>query len=135
MRENNNWLEFAYEDLEMAELALDNNIYNQVCFHSQQAVEKSLKGYLKNMGILPPKTHKLVDIISLIKEDLLDDLKKEQIILLDRFYIPTRYPDALPGTLPDGLPTEKDAKEALNLAKEIVEIINPDYALNIANDL
>lgn len=34
------WLEFARQDLQMAVLALDEGIYNQVCFHSQQRVEK-----------------------------------------------------------------------------------------------
>jgi HEPN domain-containing protein len=43
--------------------------------------------------------------------------------LLDRFYIPTRYPDALPGTLPEGMPAQKDAEEALNLARETLEVI------------
>ena len=30
------WINFASEDLRMAELALNEGIYNQVCFHSQQ---------------------------------------------------------------------------------------------------
>ena len=38
------WLIFAHQDLRMAELALDEGIYNQVCFHSQQCVEKAIKG-------------------------------------------------------------------------------------------
>jgi len=33
--------------------------------------------------------------------DLRDDLMQ-----MDAFYIPTRYPDALPGSLPEGLPDE-----------------------------
>ena len=37
------WLEFAREDVQMAELALDADVYNQVCFHAQQCVEKCLK--------------------------------------------------------------------------------------------
>jgi HEPN domain-containing protein len=38
-------------------------------------------------------------------------------------YIPTRYPDALPGTLPEAMSTQKDAEEALNLAHETLEVI------------
>jgi HEPN domain-containing protein len=37
------WFEFARQDLQMAELALHEGIYNQVCFHSQQCVENQLK--------------------------------------------------------------------------------------------
>jgi len=42
---------------------------------------------------------------------------------LDRFYIPTRYVDALPGILPTGEPTQEDAEEALRDAKAIVAAI------------
>ena len=34
---------------------------------------------------------------------------------LDRYYLPTRYPDALPGMAPEGLPTRQDAEEAAML--------------------
>lgn len=36
---------------------------------------------------------------------------------------PMRYPDALPGTLPDRNPTEKDAKMLLNLAEKILTLV------------
>ncbi len=48
-------------------------------------------------------------------ETLLDDCKK-----VDRYYIPARYPEALPGSLAEGgLPGSEDAKEALEIAEEI----------------
>jgi hypothetical protein len=40
-----------------------------------------------------------------------------------RFYIPTRYPDALPGTLSDSLPGLRDAQEALVTAQQTLERI------------
>ena len=45
---HNRWLVFAQQDLQMAELAYQEGIYNQVCFHSQQCIEKCLKGILAN---------------------------------------------------------------------------------------
>ena len=33
------WLEFARQDLQMAELAFHEGIYNQVCFHSHQCID------------------------------------------------------------------------------------------------
>jgi HEPN domain-containing protein len=54
------WLEFAHQDLQMAELALPEGIYNQVCFHSQQCVEKCIKGLLANLGKITPRTHSIV---------------------------------------------------------------------------
>ena len=44
----NRWLVFAREDLRMAELALAEGIFNQVCFHAQQCVEKAIKSWLNN---------------------------------------------------------------------------------------
>jgi len=45
------------------------------------------------------------------------------IQLLDRFYIPTRYPDALPGSLPEGLPNRDDAAEALAVARQVLDTV------------
>jgi len=118
--EGRNWIEFASEDLKIAELALHERVYNQACFHSQQCVEKALKGLIAFRGRIHPQTHKLADIFSILFEKTFDDLKND-ILLLDRFYIPTRYPDALPGNLPQGLPTEIDAQEALRVAKIVLE--------------
>ncbi len=114
------WIDFAYEDLRMAELALKEKIYNQVCYHSQQGVEKALKGFIEFKGGIHPQTHKLADILPLIFENPFADIKDE-ILLLDRFYIPTRYPDALPGGLSEGLPNEKDGEEAIKVARMVFE--------------
>ena len=42
---------------------------------------------------------------------------------MDLFYIPTRYPDAFPGSLPDGLPDINEAKDALDLAGEVLKLV------------
>src|SRR3972149_7110635 len=89
------WIDFAGEDLLVAELTLKEGINNQVCFHSQQCVEKVLKGFIIFKGKIHPQSHKLADILSKIPKSPFDDLRDE-ILLLDRFYISTRYPDALP---------------------------------------
>jgi HEPN domain-containing protein len=44
------WLSFARQDLRVAELALSEDIFNQVCFHAQQCVEKAIKGWLEQQG-------------------------------------------------------------------------------------
>jgi len=33
------WLDFARDDLRMAQLAMHDCLFNQVCFHAQQAAE------------------------------------------------------------------------------------------------
>ncbi|MGB9873168.1 MAG: HEPN domain-containing protein [Anaerolineae bacterium] len=121
MSESERWLVFANEDLRMGELAMSEAIYNQVCFHAQQCAEKAVKALLAHQGHPPPRTHRLGDLLSLLDPNPLGDLTFE-LQLLDRFYIPTRYPDALPGALPEGLPDRQDAQQALDLARQILEL-------------
>jgi len=45
------------------------------------------------------------------------------IQLLDRFYILTRYPDALPGSLAEGLSTHGDAVEAMEVARLVLKTV------------
>lgn len=103
MREAERWPAFARDDLRIAELAMNEGIYNQVCFHSEQCVEKVLKAWLASKDKRIPRTHRMADLLTLIPADVLKDMA-EEILLLDRFYIPTRYPDALPGSLEQGMP-------------------------------
>ncbi|MFA4889349.1 MAG: HEPN domain-containing protein [Candidatus Omnitrophota bacterium] len=121
---SNNWFEFAKEDSRMAEVALSEQIYNQVCFHCQQAAEKILKGYLLSRNQDVPKTHFLDELLNLCAhiDKTFEDLR-EYCATLDDYYIPTRYPDALPGILPEGLPNDKDALEALNFAEKIKQFV------------
>ena len=114
------WLALARQDLRMAELAFAEGIYNQVCFHAQQCAEKAIKGWLEQGGQTPPRTHRMADLLTLLPSNLMGELS-DALGLLDRFYIPTRYPDALPGMLPEGLPGPQDAQEALDVAKQALE--------------
>jgi HEPN domain-containing protein len=79
-----------------------------------------LKAWLHSLGTLPPKTHQLSLLLDLLPDSILPDLRLE-ITLLDRFYIPTRYPDAVAGALPQGLPSVSDAQEALDVARTVFE--------------
>ncbi len=122
MNEGERWLFFARQDLRMAELALTDELYNQVCFHAQQCAEKALKAWLVHQGKTPPRTHSLSDLLSLLDPNPVAEIALE-IQLLDRFYIPTRYPDALPGSLVEGLPDVQDAEQSLRLAGQTLERI------------
>lgn len=114
------WLFFARQDIQMAEFAMKEEMYNQACFHAQQCAEKALKGLLAYQGKRPPRIHQLTDLLNLLKPNLLKNISQD-IRLLDRFYVPTRYPDALPGDLPEGLPDREDAEEALGTARKVLQ--------------
>jgi HEPN domain-containing protein len=119
MKESERWLLFAHQDLRMAEMAMEEGLYNQVCFHAQPCAEKAIKGLLAHQRKIPPRTHRLADLLGLFEPDPFAEDRIE-IQLLDRFYLPTRYPDALPGSLPEGLPDAGDAQEALTIAGKVL---------------
>ena len=112
------WIDFAREDLEVAELALGKEIYNQSCFHAQQGIEKALKAFLKTRQAVIPKIHGLSELVSLCRsyDDSFAELE-DTCAKLDPYYIPTRYPDLFPGAGPCGLPTRQEAEEAVSLLK------------------
>lgn len=116
------WVYFARENLQMAEIAVREGIWNQACFNAQQCVEKMLKAVLADRESPVPRTHSMADLMELIADNRFDDIAAD-IRALDRFYIATRYPDALPGALPEGLPGSDEAGEALELAKRVASIV------------
>lgn len=71
-----------------------------------------------------PRVHKLVDL--LVECEVLDStfgVYRADCIVVDQYYIPTRYPDGVPGGLAGGLPGETEAREALNAADEVFRFV------------
>ena len=66
------WLNAAGDDLITIENLLDNPILtNIVAFHSQQAIEKSIKAIIEEFGIVFAKTHNLQTLLIRIEEVIL----------------------------------------------------------------
>jgi len=87
-----------------------------IAFHSQQAIEKSLKALLESKGQEIPKIHSLHRLFDLCKEI---DVNDENIVTtLDSLYIESRYPGDL-GLLPYGKPTLDDASGFYEFARQI----------------
>ena len=118
------WLFFAESDMKLAESAIDKAIYHLACFHAQQAAKKYLKAYLAQKGLTIPKVHSLKELYEFLQPHV-SELEQflESLRVLDQYYIPTRYPDALPGTLPEGLPTKEHAEKALSDVKKLSDFI------------
>jgi len=122
MKYPNDWFDYANDDIEAGEILLREGKHNLACFHSQQAAEKALKGFLAHTIEDYPRIHNLRELLSecLVVYDSFNDMKL-QIVTLNQFYAPTRYPDASVGSLPSGLPNMSTAKKALMYAKEIFD--------------
>lgn len=124
------WLERATEDLVVARLLLDEKHFSHVCFLSQQSMEKAIKALLLHLTGAYPRTHRLVDLLTeaaTSEQSLLNLLADCAIV--DQYYIPTRYPDSIPGGLATGLPGKVEAKEAVEIAQRLLAAITPKLPL------
>lgn len=119
------WLERAADDLAVGKLVIKRGFTAHACFLAHQAFEKSLKAYLIKSRTGYPRTHRLVDLVQeCIPFDRTFANLVDGALILDQYYIPTRYPDATPGTLPQGLPSTKQAREALTAAEKAYKLVN-----------
>ena len=116
------WLQHARDDLKFAFLGLKNNFYTQVCFLSQQVIEKSLKGALVAFDRPYPKSHNLRELAKKLPELSLKDYIGS-ITIIDSYYTPIRYPDTSAGMKSSGPPNKKEAKQAYDTAKEIYNYV------------
>lgn len=124
------WIAQAKEDLSVAELLSRESKFAQSCFYSQQAVEKALKG-LWFFFDREPWGHSICRLIEeLDREPQHSILMKmhEDAQLLDRFYIPTRYPNGLPELIPQEAYGIRDAKGGLSAAKRIIKFITGEIS-------
>ena len=116
------WFEFAERDLDSCRKLLEGKLCANACFHAQQAVEKALKGLLLYRGKSIPKIHNLPELFVLLEEAALASYR-DAIDVLNKYYIPTRYPDLIGGDEPSWFSDENEARNALARAQEITETV------------
>ncbi|MBT9131098.1 MAG: hypothetical protein DDT42_01922 [candidate division WS2 bacterium] len=93
-------------------------------FLYQQAAEKALKAFLFSRGEEELFTHSVKELIdiALSYDKAFEGIKSAKD--LDRYYIPTRYPNGLAGNVPSEFfdkPEECEAAQAL--AKSVIELV------------
>ncbi len=115
------WLEQAEADLYSAKVLLENNIYHTTCFIAQQVAEKALNAYLYASGEYIVTGHSVTSLCSwAIEYDQDFSILQDDISLLDGYYIPTRYPNGLPDSIPAKVYNKKTAEEAYKLAEKTI---------------
>lgn len=90
------WFARADDDLSLVKLILDKKTGspNLACFHTQQAAEKYLKGYLAYHEKHVRKIHDLEALLEYCKEiDSTFENVRKDAQYLSQFYIESRYPD------------------------------------------
>jgi HEPN domain-containing protein len=112
------WLAQAENDLAFAEVGLREGFFAQACFVCQQAGEKAL-GYLRGDRVV--LGHSLVELLASVadREAVVPEIR-EGAQQLDQYYVPTRYPNGLPGGVPAEVFTGRQAEEAVAIARRIV---------------
>lgn len=122
--EGRRWLEQARADLHGAKVLFDHQVYHITCFISQQAAEKAIKAYLYARGEEIVTGHSVSALCAWAEDyDKGFSSLREEISLLDSFYIPTRYPNGLPDGIPAKVFTRKPAGEALQMAEKAISFV------------
>ncbi len=117
------WLRQARNDLDLAQLARENGFLAQSCYYASQGAEKALRGALLELGIEPPHTHVLNDLVRRLEGAGLDirELRELPLRSLSRMSIQSRYP--LDATPPSDLFDPVDADQALSIAHQVLRIV------------
>jgi HEPN domain-containing protein len=95
------WLEQAEADRRGAQLLFDGGSYHLACFVAQQVAEKAIKAYIYAKGEEFVIGHS-VEVLCRWAAKFDSDFEKlrESVAPLDGYYIPTRYPNSLPDSIP-----------------------------------
>ncbi len=121
-KQSERWLRQAEYDLKEAKRSLGAKSYAYAAFFAEQSAQKSLKAFLIYSGQRYVNVHSVGELARLSAEK---DKRFSSLIesgkILDRHYLATRYPDALPEP---AIPAEsyilEDAEEAVKIAENIL---------------
>lgn len=122
--EGRRWLDQALADLDDARAVAGLGRHNVACFLCQQAAEKAVKAFLVLRGEEAIWGHSVADLCDRAAgldpafRELADDAAS-----LDLLYIPTRYPNGLPGGLPSRAFHRDDAERAIARAQSIIAAV------------
>ena len=117
------WVKQAHNDLALARLAKDNSFMAQACYLASQSADKALKGALLELGIEPPHTHVLNDLVGRLNNEGIEVTNLNALPLrgLSRMAIQSRYP--VDTTPPADLFDLADAEQAINTASAVLDVV------------
>jgi len=110
------WIKRAESSLELSKARISNIIYfEDLCYQSQQAVEKALKGLLIFYGVEPEYTHNIEILLNEVKKftDIPENIK--EAALLTNYAVQTRYPGEY-----DEI-TKEEYENCLRIAKDCLD--------------
>ena len=114
------WLDQAHRDLASARWSLEGGFFEWTCFSCQQAAEKAIKAVFHRLGG-EAWGHSVLGLLRGLSErvDVPAELR-DCARLLDRFYIPARYPNGWETGSPKDYYTREDAESAVRCGEAII---------------
>lgn len=114
------WLIQAERDLGSARWLAEGGFFEQACFAAHQAAEKALKAVYGRLGGVA-WGHSVASLLSGLGErtEVGDDVLEIGRVL-DRFYVPTRYPNSWESGAPSDYYTGNDAQDAIGRAEQVL---------------
>lgn len=117
------WLQTAEDDLKAARALLQAGLSAHACFAAQQCGEKAVKSLWYLAGE-DPWGHSIMRLVAgLPQRDDISDIAlwMEKAAGLDKFYIPTRYPNGLPDLTPGQVYLRPDAEAGIAMASFLLD--------------
>jgi HEPN domain-containing protein len=115
------WVRQAEHDLEFGRLAVREGYFGQACFIAQQAAEKAVKAIHYHGGERVVLGHSVVQLADGLRAAVPEIAElMEAAGTLDQYYVPTRYPNALPGGVPFEAFGESQARAAVEDAARFI---------------
>ncbi len=120
MERSEDWIDQARWDLKHARADMEREFYDWACFSAQQAAEKAVKAVFQKMGI-EAWGHSVADLLEALSQSCAVPRELvDSALELDKVYIPTRYPNALPSGSPRRRYTLREARRLVGYAEEVV---------------
>ena len=119
--EYSRWMKSAKRTLESAAGDAARGDFNWACFKAQQAAGFAAKALLHGVGI-PAYGHSVARLLGEAEVEVPSDVI-QAAKTLDKYYVPTRYPNAWAEGTPEDYYTDRDAGEAIKAAKAVIEFV------------
>lgn len=101
--------------------------FDMVCFHAQQAAEKTLKALLAAKDVVYPWTHNLGDLVQIVSRHYpAVNLAEEEILRLSPYAVELRYDEGLCPDLNEALSALQTAADLFQQAGRILGVYSPD---------
>ncbi|MBN2028699.1 HEPN domain-containing protein [bacterium] len=115
------WYRQAEADLNHARHALKDGDYDWSCFAAQQAAEKAIKAVFQKRS-MEAWGHTLTVLVGNLQSvtEVPDSIIRGARIL-DKHYIPSRYPNGFDSGAPTDFYTREESQNAIRIAEDILE--------------